>query len=255
MSSNFSWTSLDEGQAFHSLELAATASLNSAALDRAVSRILPTGPNLVRMSIGDVDADTWSGYKWHVWWASPSLWRDDVTFENGDTTVVIVRPDATLAYVSMQKTLYTSDQRRASDKGKQISSPAGMQVPTIEERLLDCPLVRPRLPASDWQLTTLGEELYLGRIARRVLATRQAGSIRTNDPRLSGLWMGVDEYECVIDDELQILLSVTGLVDDVPVATISVDHMSVDAPIPADTFDFSPPADTVIAPIIEKRKL
>jgi hypothetical protein len=50
-----------------------------------------------------------------------------------------------------------------------------------------------------------------------------------------------------VDDELQILLKVTAIVDGVSAATISAEHVSVDEPIPASMFDFSPPAGTRIA--------
>jgi outer membrane lipoprotein-sorting protein len=70
---------------------------------------------------------------------------------------------------------------------------------------------------------------------------------------MSGFWTGVDKYECVFDDELQIPVKVTAIVDGVPAATISVERVIVDEPIPASTFDFSPPAGTRIAQVGEKK--
>jgi hypothetical protein len=66
------------------------------------------------------------------------------------------------------------------------------------------------------------------------------------DSRLSGFWPGVDEYECVIDVEQHICMSVTGIVDGVSVATISVEQMMVDAELAPPIFEFSPPSGTRI---------
>lgn len=202
---------------------------------------------------GNAGGATRLGYKWHIWWEVPALWRDDFTLSHGETSVVIVRPDAALTYVSMQRTLYTSEGPDAIDKRQRVSPPAGMQLPTLDQRLKEFPLIRPRLPPSDWKLTSVGQELYLGRPAQRVRATRRADAVRSWDPRLSGFWEGVDEYACVIDDALQIVLSVTGIVDSVLVATISVEHLNVDAPLPTSTFDFSPPLGTRIAQVSEDK--
>ena len=245
-------------QRFRSLELTVTTSLDTAAIGRALTRAAMSHPDwgtdaikLMHIEVPGVDA--WLSYKWHVWWTLPAHWRDDLTWANGETAVAIVRPDGAMAYVSMQRTLYTSERLDAADKRPRVSPPKGMHLHTLDERLLEFPLMRPRLPASDWQLASVGQELYLGRVARRVRATRRANSVRSEDPRLSGFWMGVDDYECIVDDELQILLSVTGFVDSVPVATISVEQVSVDAPLPASTFDFSPPVGTRIAHVSEKK--
>lgn len=252
-------TSPQPGQRFRSLELAATASLDGAALARAMSRTRPTGPEWGPDSVllfgSDLDEsdDPWMRYKWRVWWAPPTLWRDDLTWSNGETTVIIVRADTALAYVSMQRTLYTSERLDATEQRERVLPPDGMHLPTLDQRLAEFPLIRPRLPGSDWELTTVGPELYMGRVAHRVRATRRADSVRTEDPRQSGYWPGVDEYECVVDDALGILLTVIGMVDGVPVASISVEHVSADAPLPAGTFDFAPPPGTRIAHVARKK--
>jgi hypothetical protein len=51
----------------------------------------------------------------------------------------------------------------------------------------------------------------------------------------------VDEYECLVDDELQILLHLTGKADGAPVGIVSVDEVRVNAPLTADVFAFVPP--------------
>jgi hypothetical protein len=254
MGSDSSRTSPESGQRFRTLQLAASTTYDAAALGRAMSRAAATDKGASKRVViygpsGEAHADAWVRYQWTVWWERPALWRDDLTWANRETTVIIVRPDAALAYVSMQRTLYTSERPDATDKRPRVSPAAGMQLPTLDQRLIEFPLIRPRLPASDWQLTLIGQELYLGRAARRVRATRRVDSVRTWDPRQSGFWEGVDEYECVIDDELQISLSVTGSVDGVAVATISVEQVNVDSPLPASAFHFSPPAGTRVAHI------
>lgn len=257
MKSDIIWPSPGQTRPLHSLEVAATASLDTQALARAMARAsgaaLEEGPDSVGFIVaGDSGSDTWLDYKWHVWWALSGFWRDDFTLPYGGTIINIARPDAALTYVSMQKLLYTSEGPSIAEGRQRGSAAEGFQLPTVEERLVEFPLIRPRLPASDWQIESLKQETYLGRPASRVRATRRAGSIRSTDPRLSGFWSGVDEYECIIDVEQQILMSVTGMVDSVSVATISVEHMSVDAQLAATTFEFSPPSGTRIVRASEK---
>lgn len=259
MRSDFIWPSPGQTRPLHSLEVAATASLDTQALARAMSRAmepaLEEAPDSVGILVaGDSGSDIWLDYKWHVWWVLSGFWRDDLTFPHGETFINIARPDAALTYVATQRTLYTSEGPRIAERRQRGSPAQGFQLPTIEERLVEFPLIRPRLPAADWQLESLQQEIYLGRPARRVRATRRAGSIGTDDPRLSGFWSGVDEYEYIIDVELQILMSVTGMVDSLSVAAISVEHMGVDTPFAATTFDFSPPRDTRIVRVSEKTK-
>ena len=248
-------------QRFRSLELAGTTSLDTAATGRALTRAAMADPDwgtdaIKLMHIEGPGGDAWLSYKWHVWWTLPAHWRDDLTWANGDTAVAIIRPDVAMTYVSMQRTLYTSERLDAADKRPRVSPPKGMHLHThlhtLDDRLKEFPLIRPRLPDSDWQLETVGQESYLGRATRRVRATRRPDS-NPWEFGVSGFWKGVDDYECVIDDELQIVLSVTAIVDSVSAATISVERVIVDEPIPASTFDFSPPVGTRIAQVSEKK--
>lgn len=199
------------------------------------------------MSIEVPGVDTWLTSRWHVWWELPAHWRDDHTSTYLGNVVSIVRPGVALQYISQMQTLYTTERLDASDKRPRDPAPMWTGI-TLDDRLEEARIIRPRLPDSDWNFETIDQESYLGRSARRVRATRRPGS-PTHGFRVSGFWMGVDEYECVIDDQLQILLSVIAIVDGAPAATISVEHVSVDQPIPASTFDFSPPAGTRIAQV------
>jgi hypothetical protein len=256
MKSDISWPSTSQTRPLHSLEVAATASLDTQALAQATARASDAaqeeGPDSVGfIAIGDSDSDIWLDYTWHVWWALSGFWRDDFTLPNGETITNIVRPDAALTYVATLRTLYTSEGPAIPKKRQSVSPAEGFQLPTIEERLLEFPLIRSRLHAADWRLEPLQQVAYLGRPATRVRATRRSGSIRQSDPRVSGFWPGVDEYECLVDDDLHILMNVTGMVDGISVATISVEHVNVDGPLQA-MFDFSPPIGTHIVRVNEK---
>lgn len=258
MDSDFGRPSLEQVYAFRSLELAGTTSVDGAALGRAMTRSAMSDPAwgtgaIGLMSIGVPGGDAWLTYKWHVWWELPTHWRDDHTSTYLGNVVSIVRPDMALQYISQTQTLNTTERLDASDRRPRVSAPKGTGIPTVDDRLEEVRIIRPRLPDSDWNIETIDQEPYLGRSARRVRATRRAGS-PTHCFRVSGFWMGVDEYECVIDDQLQILLSVTAMVDGAAAATISVEHVSVDQPIPASTFDFSPPAGTRIAQVGDKTR-
>jgi hypothetical protein len=244
------------GTRFRTLEVAAVIELDSAALEKALSRTLFTREARGTDSIpivqgGDGDAN-WLRYEWRVWWASPTLWRDDIVYANGATITTIVRPDAALTYISMQQTRYTSERVGAHELRAPASPFDSMQLPTVAGRLQEFPLIRPRLPASDWQLAAGGETLYLGRPARIVRATRRTNSVRSDDGSLSGYWPGIEEYECVVDDELQIVLSVVGTMTGASVAKISVEHLNVDAPVASGIFRFSAPARTRVVKVPNK---
>jgi hypothetical protein len=257
MSSAVPRTSPKAKEPFRTLELAATASYDAAALARVQSRAVArnrVGADAVRLygatsdASGTTNNDERVRFTWRVWWAPPTLWRDDLTWPNGETTVIIVRPDDALAYVSMQRTLYTSEPASAGASAT-ARAPDGMHLPTVADRLVEFPLLRPPLPASEWTLATLDQEVYLGRVVRRVRATRRADATSAEGPQPSRFWPGVDEYECLVDDSLGISLSITGAVDGVPAATIAADAIRVDVPFPADVFAFLPPAGTRIAHI------
>ena len=242
---------------FRTLELAAKVAFDTRALARAAARATASAHEGQSVSIGMPGAgegDGWYRYAWHVWWAVPLLWRDDLAGPYGDLIVTIVRPDVSLSYVSFQQTLYTSEMTGAGDRHQSTFGTVPMQLDTINDRLIEFPLIRSRLPTSDWQIALLRPESYLGRPARRIRSTRRAEVPRPWDPRVSGFWEGIDEYECVIDEELGIFLGVTGVMDNTVVATISVENLSVDAQIPSGTFDFSPPADTRVTLAVGKNK-
>lgn len=193
--------------------------------------------------------DQWGCYTCRVWWEPPSRWRDELTWPGSPPYVTLVREDAALAYLPIERLLYTSEPM-VPDPRWEIVRPrsANMSVPTIANRNEAFPLLRPPLPASEWDFETVGEEeMYGERVTRRVRATRRLGVVLSDEAEASGYWPGVNEYECLVDDVLQILMRLTAIADGVPVGDVSVNDMRVDAPFPADIFTFVPPPGTRIA--------
>jgi hypothetical protein len=254
---------------FRTLELNATLSTDSVAFRRIVEheveehrrRYGPKSAAILTVSGGqraDESGDRWTRQGWNVWWVPPTHWRDEVTFPGFPPTVIVVRPDVSLSWITGLDTLYTTEPqppvtglpgrlrrlfRRMRDRKKRPFD--NMRPATIAERVANFPLLSPGLPAAEWELTTLGREEYLGRAVRRVQARRRPGAPTAADwGRPSGYWpwAEVDEYECLVDDALQILLHLTGKAEGVPVGIVSVDELRVDAPIPDDVFAFTPPA-------------
>lgn len=179
----------------------------------------------------------------HIWWDRAGYWREVITSGDHVVSTVVVTPDAMIMYAPFQETMYVAERlgdiRVHRDPGMEI------QYQAANDRVSKVPLLNPRFPAKDWKFETLGEEAYLGRGVRRVRATRRGGrEWRPGDD--SGHWLGVEEYECVADDNLQILLSLVGLVDGAPVADVSMSLLRVDEPISSDVFRFSPPPGTRI---------
>lgn len=190
-------------------------------------------------------------YTHRVWWAAPACWRDDVTWPNGQTVVSIVRASAALTYMSALRLMYTSEPVASADGWEVVPPPRGIvYLPTVEQRLAEFPLLRPALPAADWAFTEGPPTEYLGRPCRRVYAARRPGAPAPAAPGKSGYWCGVDEYECLVDDGLQLVVWLNGLADGVPIATFAANDVQVDVSLPAEVFDFRPPSGTRVARIV-----
>jgi len=216
----------------------------SRAAERTNDRRAGAGPESVRTYAAEGEAcdDRWVRHAWHVWWAPSLFWRDDLTWPNGATTVCIVRADAALAYVSVQGILYTSESSAAPVCSAYV--PGIVKLPSVADRLAEFPLLRPPFPESDWSFATGAPAQHLGREARRIRATRRAGTLRTHESQPSGYWAGIDEYECVVDVELGSLLSLAGLVDGALVAVIAADEVRINEAISDDVLAFVPPPGT-----------
>jgi hypothetical protein len=123
-----------------------------------------------------------------------------------------------------------------------------VELPTIENRLGIIPLFRPPLPQSDWSFATdADDEVYLGRTVRHVRAKRREGWSRSQLTADSSGWPGIDEYECVVDDELRILLRLVGIVDGRHVTSIAAEEVRVNGDLPDDIFSFAPRSGARIA--------
>ena len=253
---------------FRSLELSATASTDGIAMARLMERAVeahrrrhgPHSAKLLSSSGGSSSAtdDGWSRHGWRIWWMPTGHWRQEIIWPGGHTAVIIVRPDVSLQYVSMQRTLYTSDPHAPAATTSLLDRlrsffrvrPAGawraewVHLPTVAELVAQFPLIGWPFPASAWELTTFGEEEYLGRPVRRVRAGRRAGVTDDDEPTASGYWSWLHEYESLVDVATGLVLRMTGLEDGAPVGIITVDEIRVDAPIADDVFTFVPPAGT-----------
>ncbi|MEO8620135.1 MAG: hypothetical protein ABI625_03645 [bacterium] len=119
-------------------------------------------------------------------------------------------------------------------------------MPSVQSRLILFPLLNPSLAASDWVFETVGDERWHDHVmARRVRATRRrTGAVPDGESRPSGYWLGVDEYERLVDDDLQILIRLTGIADGKEVASVSLNDVQVDEPLSAGIFSFIAPPGT-----------
>lgn len=236
---------------FQSLELVATAAYDHAAL----AALMAKAHRSAAHRGGGSGSATYThapslqaaeNPEWRVWWRPPSHWRDDLAWSSGDTTVCIVRPDATMAYVSGQRTLYTTE---ASPADWPVSTrPSGIvDLPTIRSRFAAFPLIVPPLPPSEWTFEEFSpEEMFDRWTARRIRASRLPGTALPAGLPRSGCWPGVDEYECLLVDALGILVELTGVSNGRRVASLAVKTMIVDADIPDAMFSFTPPAGTIV---------
>lgn len=238
---------------FRTLELKATVAYDSVALGQIIAGRMAVhraeaGPDSVRAyGVGSLDGATrsgdWERHTWRVWWTPPSFWREELSWQNGATIVIILRPDVASYYVSMQRTLYTS-QRTAITVEERPKPNDPTHLPTLADRLAEFPLTGFRLPPADWKASTIGRESRLGRALRRVGARRRAdrsGAAKSDSP---SHWPWLDHFECLVDDDLGILLELIGLSNGGPVANVTADELRVDALIPEDVFSIAAPRGT-----------
>ena len=273
MSSDAPTTSSEAHKRFRTLQITASLSVDTAAMSRIRAREAEAGNaeggRPVRL-VGPKgrgasgSGDGWHSQTWHIRWMPPTLWREEVTSPGGQIVVIVVRPAVSQSYISGHSTLYTSEPAPPRKRLAELAgclfdrAPRGAwpphlaQLATIDKRLAEFPLINPRLPASEWELTSLGEESHLGRAVRRVRATRRRGSAAVRESERTGYWPWLNEYEYLVDDALEILLRLTGLEGGKAVAILSADEVLVDAPLPADVFSFTPPAGTRVTHVHQR---
>lgn len=227
------------------LEVTETSDLNrlaSIAIDAAKSRGAVRVLTPLRDTVwnsGEPSRGSPLPHTFHVWWERSGFWREVHMSPNLDDTTIVVTRDAMLMYVASEQTMYIAERESTTDEDHQTAS--GIRFQPVEEWVAKSPLLNPPFPADDWNFETLGKDSHLGRVVRRVRAKRRSGAEGRTLGEESGYWLAVNEYECLVDDSLKILLSLVGLVDGAPVADVSVSLLHVDEPIPSETFRFSPP--------------
>jgi hypothetical protein len=235
----------EEDARFRTIELRATVSNDGFALARASARAadaLGREPGSIRSYSVGATGPGREQFVWRVWWAPPSSWRDEITWRDDLTDVALVRDDVSLIYVAGQRTMYTNEVPQGSEAWQLGHPPPGIvELPTVENRLAVFPLFRPPLPESEWLFETSREETYLGRRLRRVRAVRRPNAHQSRALHGLGYWLGINEYECLVDDELRMLMSFRGIADGRDAAVIVVDAVSTNASLPKNIFSFEPP--------------
>ena len=242
-----------QGRRYSTLKLSASVFSDGAALARlcvraAAVRSSATG-NRQKLVVGEEHLGDPGRYLWRVWWEPAAKWRGELEKTGGQTDVMVVRDSAAMVYVDALRTLYTNELPQPDRRWKIVPPPAGLvELPTVANRHEVFPLIGPTFPAAEWTFATLAEKhIYNDRVTRRVRAIRRADVSIPADRRASGYWSGVDEYECIVDDGLQILLRLTAIADGQLIGDIYVDAVVVDAHFPSETFTFVPPLGARIA--------
>jgi hypothetical protein len=236
------------------------AEYDSPLLARAMQRTIPNFEQRVREgSVAIFEAGPSTGASsaggrerrlrldWRAWWRKPSAWRDDLTWEDGSTAVSVANGPVTMMYVPHNRTFYTNQPSggQRSWLGRWLRPPVP-QLASLEDRLRETVLLDPAFLASGWDLTAVGERRHAERAATRIRA-RWIGDGRLAPERQP--FLGVDEYEILVDRERGVLLRYAGLVDGEEAGVYSVRTARFDQPIPDEIFSYQPPAGTkVVAP-------
>jgi hypothetical protein len=239
---------------FRTLELGATGSYDSDAFARLSVRAAAArgaGPDTFRLYAADADSaggGGWGHFGWRVWWEPPARLREEVTYPGGQPHLVLVRDGVGSVYLPAERTLYTNAPIPPGNR-RDVMVPGPnhtVELPTIRGRLAQFPLIRSPLPASEWSFEAVGQgEVYAGRVTRRVRATRRPGAAQTDETEACGwLWPWLNEYECLVDDALQILVRITGIADGAPVVAVAADEVHVDEMLSPDLFTFGAPPGT-----------
>jgi hypothetical protein len=241
-------------ESFDTIQLEWTAEYNTALLARTVERSVPDFHALVQSGAiarleapgsppGTRESDQRFRHEWRLWWRKPSCWRDDIVWENGATAISLVCGASSSSYISLLHTLYTNrrPERLLTRLGSLLGTPQHYQLPTVENRLQQTPLVDPSFFASGWELTVQDDPMHAGRSALRVLATRRGAKSRL------ALWDYVDQYEILVDAERGVLSRYAGIVDGEEAGVFSVRAVHFDEPIADEVFSYQPPKGTRIA--------
>lgn len=240
-------------RSFSTLAIEATCAVDGSALGRGLSKSVASSRRAqpdtrVYSHVASAVNAVWNRYVTRVWWQPPARWREEVLRHDGPPYVVIVRDNARMIYDPTQRMFSTNEAIAVQSRSQLVPPPSGIfDLPTIENRLSEFPLIRPPLPAKAWEFETIAErESFQGRVMRRVRATRRVETSHDARSMRTGFWPGVDVYECVVDDALRVIRRLTGFVDGEAAGIFTIDHLEVDAVFSAELFAFTPPADSSI---------
>jgi hypothetical protein len=231
---------------FSNLFIAATATLDVDALERLWDKNdREHGTESVTFRLGDAAGDgpiRKEQHSWRVWWMPPSCYRDELYRPGIPKDIAIVREHVRMMYLSHERTLYTSVPVPDGPWEFVPAPPGVIELPTLENRSAVFPLIRPPLPETAWRFETVAHrEEYEGRVIRRVRVTRQEDEDTAGRRPHPGYMPLADTYECLVDDELQIVVRLTALAAGTSIAVVTADELLVDTPLPPGIFEFLPP--------------
>jgi len=188
------------------------------------------GENAIAI-VGDGSQDR-IHHTWKVWWRRPDCWRDDITWDTGDSAVSIVCGATSVSYLSALDTRRGARQPHLFMRRLRavLGRHALRHEPTLQQRLEQMPLAQARGLTQGWSLTTLGEREHAGRRTLRVRAVRGTGAMRF------GLWDYVNEYIVDVDEERGVLLRCAAIVDGKEAAVLGARSVTFDEPIPDAVF-------------------
>ena len=171
----------------------------------------------------------WDTSFWHVWWAPPDRWRGEFSQVEGSVDVTVVNGNESAAFIDSQNLLITSGRRVQDDpQGVHVARPVGIvELPTITNRHETFPLFRPFFRPPHFGLERLQREVHLDREATRFRATLNGKIDAFHDHRPSGFWPGIECYEFLMDDALQIVVHLEGIVDGEKIASLSISKLII----------------------------
>jgi hypothetical protein len=178
-----------------------------------------------------------------IWWIPPNHWRDDVTQLDGSTTVTIAAAGSVSTFVSREMRLYSA--AAASTSNGQRAFPNAADV--LEGRIEGFPLLNPWMHHNEWDIRLLGHGRHSGREVQQLVATRHPGvPAPTSGP--SGVWPGVEKYECLLDVDGGFLARLRGMANAKVAGEYAAEVIDVNTGITDEIFTFSSPAGVDVVP-------
>lgn len=197
-------------------------------------------------------ADQISYGTWRFWWAPPN-WRDDR--KSGSAAypdVAIVRDKGAMYFDGAQQLLLTNEELSDASDFRKIRLPTAVrQLPTVARRRAVFPLFGMAFASQEWAFETIGTAMMLGSETRHVRIVRRSRKPEHDPVGATDLHPGVDEYTCMADDALQMLLLLDGFVDNSLAVHYQDTELRTGIDIPLDVFEFTPPAGSSVATVVD----